>query len=82
MDSNILLNEASHFDEASWGSLIGGIGANDNCNEFTCNNGFTCNVFDNCKVKGILSPGCIVHKETGKLISNNPLPMSIASLNF
>lgn len=82
MNSDILLNEASHIDETSWEALIGGLGMDNNCNEFTCNNGFTCDVFNTCKLNEILKPGCIVYKETAKLTDNKSLPISIASLSF
>lgn len=76
MNSDILLNEASHIDEVSWDSLIGGL-EEGVCNEYTCNcYGGSCNV------NGMEKPGCISFKETAPLITKKHLPIDIAKLSY
>lgn len=77
MDSNILLNEASHVDEASWGSLIGGI------EEGVCNGKYTCICNGgSCYINGMEKPGCISYRETAPLITKKHLPIEIAKLSY
>lgn len=79
MNRSILLNEASHVDEFTWESLIGGAKGDDCTGQFTCE----CYGPGACKEhSGMFPPICTAYKQASSLIGKHPLPISIAELIY
>lgn len=79
MNRSILLNEASHVDEFSWESLIGGVKGDDCIGQFTCE----CYGPGACKEHtDMRPPKCTAYKQVASLIGKQHLPISIAELSY